>query len=271
MFHVIIDRPRTGGNGGKSVPGKGYKKKLRKAGEDAPRKESMMTPYLKFGDRPKSLNEHLSPLYKYIRKQVGRPWNKVHSEICKNLSVRSAVKSHVRDHAEQYVEQDVVMVGKRAHHKVGSRYRWNGGELNAGELYVNPNTGLLCIQKAQKVQKKPKPITTLPSEDKLRQYRQIKGIWYEVVFKDDLPPKKDIQYDFTKRVWTYGRIYTSTHGAFMHHPIGERWPKFCDLLLGWVRREELEEEYGREMRAVSKRQLNKREIKRLGLTTAYKM
>ena len=30
MKHVIIDRPRTGGDGGKSIPPKGTKKRLHK-------------------------------------------------------------------------------------------------------------------------------------------------------------------------------------------------------------------------------------------------
>ena len=33
----------------------------------------------------KMLNENLSPLKRFLEKQVGRPWDKVWSEVCANL------------------------------------------------------------------------------------------------------------------------------------------------------------------------------------------
>jgi hypothetical protein len=61
MFKVIVERPRTGGDGGKSVPQKGYSKKWKKHKsndyEDAPTKESIDSPY-KRGYAGKELNEH---------------------------------------------------------------------------------------------------------------------------------------------------------------------------------------------------------------------
>src|SRR5205085_4796318 len=51
----------------------------------------------------KSLNENLSPLRRYLEKQVDRPWNKVWSEISENLSAASTVQQHVRDHIGDFV------------------------------------------------------------------------------------------------------------------------------------------------------------------------
>jgi hypothetical protein len=41
----------------------------------------------------KALNENLAPLRRYLLKQIGRPWNKVFSEICQNLRVDSVVQN----------------------------------------------------------------------------------------------------------------------------------------------------------------------------------
>ena len=51
----------------------------------------------------KLLNENLAPLQRYLRKQLGRPWDKVYSEICARLDTRSTVKQHVRDHLEDLI------------------------------------------------------------------------------------------------------------------------------------------------------------------------
>ena len=46
----------------------------------------------------KLLNENLAPLRRYLERQVGRPWDKVYSEIAEGLRVASTVQRHVRDH-----------------------------------------------------------------------------------------------------------------------------------------------------------------------------
>ena len=51
----------------------------------------------------KILNENLAPLRRYLEAQVGRPWDKVYSEIAANLRVSSTVQQHVRDHLTDFV------------------------------------------------------------------------------------------------------------------------------------------------------------------------
>ena len=52
----------------------------------------------------KDLNENLAPLRRFLERQVGRPWNKVYSEIAANLKSNSTVQQHVRDHVEDFVQ-----------------------------------------------------------------------------------------------------------------------------------------------------------------------
>jgi hypothetical protein len=51
----------------------------------------------------KSLNENLSPLVRYLRKNVGRKWDDVNAEICENISLENAVQRHILEHVDQYV------------------------------------------------------------------------------------------------------------------------------------------------------------------------
>lgn len=134
MFKVIVERPRIGG---------GPTKRHRQANmdpEELPTKESMKAPY-KYGDNEKTLNENLSPLKRYLNKQVGRPWDKVFSEICEHVDTDSAVKKHVRDHISWFVNEHVVVENKKVYQKA-AKYS-NYLELWKDELYVDPNTGIL--------------------------------------------------------------------------------------------------------------------------------
>jgi hypothetical protein len=71
MAKIIVERSRHGGDGGKSRPMKGWYKNTPL--EDRPTKEGMKRPY----GWGKELNENLEPLKRYLRSQVGRPWNDV--------------------------------------------------------------------------------------------------------------------------------------------------------------------------------------------------
>lgn len=181
MKDVIIDRPRIHGDGGKSIPPKGTKKRFNKTPwEDQKNFESTSRRRV-YGYNCKQLNEHLSPLRRWLSKQVGRNWDDVWSEICENLSVRNATTAHVRDHADQYVEKNCIIdeegricdsVGLPLH---GSRY-WKG-------WYVDPVDNTLreapsYERYVREVKKK-----WVEGKDDKHCYYLIKGIWYEVGFE----------------------------------------------------------------------------------------
>ena len=69
MAQVIVERPRLRG---------GSTRKGRTGDWDAmPSREGMRRPHVLRGD-PKPLNENLSPLRRFLERQVGRPWDKVY-------------------------------------------------------------------------------------------------------------------------------------------------------------------------------------------------
>ncbi len=88
---------------------------------------------------PKEFSDLLGPLRRYLRKQVGRPWDEVWSEITQTLDSRSLTGQHIFDHIRWEVEQEA-WIGDdgRLFHK----RRWGAIELKDG-LYVHPVTGLV--------------------------------------------------------------------------------------------------------------------------------
>jgi hypothetical protein len=141
MAKVIVERPRIKGCAWHKP--KGYQRRLRRYGDDGPpAREGIKACWQ---GRTKYLNEHLGPLRRYLDKQVGRPWDKVFSEICARINRSNAVQDHVRDHVADYVTTHVLLIdgvpcsgegglgyGIPLHHQ----YRFR-------PWYVCPRTGLL--------------------------------------------------------------------------------------------------------------------------------
>src|SRR5438477_11087201 len=88
MHRVICEEPRHGGR---------YEKLGRRANladELLPKFEGMRRPH---GDR-KWFGEHLGPLRRWLRSQVGRPWNRVYSEACAIIKPDSVVRNYIKLH-----------------------------------------------------------------------------------------------------------------------------------------------------------------------------
>ncbi len=139
MPAVIVERPRRGlRRCSRGVPGE------RNASIDVlPTKEGMRRRHTMNGTR-RALNENLRPLERYLRKQVGRPWNAVYRDISARLRPTSAVQLHVRQHLWDYVERHVVhdASGRLCGATAGILGRIS--PLRPGQLYVDPVHGLLC-------------------------------------------------------------------------------------------------------------------------------
>jgi hypothetical protein len=91
----------------------------------------------------KSFSDVLGPLRAYLRKQVGRPWDKVWSEICATLDRRSLTGLHIFDHIEQEVEKHTRF---GVDGKIYGHRHWSGWDWPVNGLYAHPRTGLLCYK-----------------------------------------------------------------------------------------------------------------------------
>lgn len=138
MPKILCERPR------RSAFSRLGSKKDRSANiplEDRPAKQPMPD-RRRYGEY-KELNENLAPLRRFLRSQVGRPWNKIFSEIRKVSPPQTPVLQHIYTHLFQYVEIHVEMRGKVPYESHG-RYKITSSS-GYPSYYVNPRTGLLCL------------------------------------------------------------------------------------------------------------------------------
>jgi len=131
FFHILLERSRVGG--GNDRKGRRVRKD-----SDLPSKQSTRRAH---SDR-KSLNENLNPLKRYLHQQVGRPWNDVHSEMCKVLKADSAVQLHVLGHIKDFIEMHAVIKKDGVYYKP-RYYRSGDYKLPGDRLYVDPNDGVI--------------------------------------------------------------------------------------------------------------------------------
>lgn len=202
MDEVIIERPRRP----KNKRGKEKYHRRRAPGiplEDLPSKESHKRSHI---DR-RYPNENLSPLQRYLESNVGRPWNKVYSEICENLNTNSAVQYHILQHIYDFL-YDKTFIGPdgRVWAKMNSRRFLRQGEEPLEDLrqrvvlYVHPVDGILKrIHRPKGWKPKPYYWESQKPEGPARvdgptgvQYHKIDGIWY-LVRLAPLPEQKTLE------------------------------------------------------------------------------
>jgi hypothetical protein len=191
MAKVIVERPRYGSRT-RGTP-KGYRRTLQRLGDEGlPHREGIKR---RHKGNTKSLNEHLGPLRRYLDAQVGRPWDKVFSEICAHIDRASAVQDHVRDHVADYVATHVILIDGIPYSNAGD---WTHGrplrQTHWARWYVCPRTGMLRRVKVPIRSRR----TTRKPDDRPRfirvgdslQCRLIDGSWHLLSLKP-LPLVRD--------------------------------------------------------------------------------
>jgi len=94
MYKVIVERPRRGKDGYAAAA------RLRNDYSGPTRLRT------RAGYGYRDLNENLAPLRRYLCAQVGRPWDKVFSEICTNIDRRNTVQQHIHQHIRDFIAID---------------------------------------------------------------------------------------------------------------------------------------------------------------------
>jgi hypothetical protein len=164
MQEIIIDRPRRGSR---------YKYKDFRRSERG-HQRGMKRPY---GYDRKSQTDVLGPLERFLKSNVGRPWNKVWSEVCQQADSRTVVGSHLRDHVLYFVNL-YVRIDNDGVYSTGGMGGYHSRFPLVDTFYVHPNTGLLCYIR------KGKPKWSQP-ESKIVRYHGLEfykhnDVWYEI-------------------------------------------------------------------------------------------
>jgi len=245
MYKVIVERPRSWKSKDKDAH------RLRRD-FDGPSQLGMRAGY----GRP-HLNENLNPLQRYLRAQVGRPWDKVYSEIAQTIDRRNTVQQHVYQHLDGFVAVKVAWQDER----LVDLDAWSGvGEVSQ-ELYVDPRTGLLRRNKSYRTwtQRSRERARKHEAEiharrrivDDATQLHRIDGEWYEIRLAP-LPPGE------MKDVMVRGHKVRKYVTEQRYDVLRKCMTAELDLEMAQV--------YGiRLVYAASKRQLSHREKKNYGL------
>lgn len=127
-------------------------------------------------------SENLSPLYRYLDAQVGRPWDAVYAEIRSRIDTGNAVQYHILQHLYDRLARDVT---EDEAGRLWITSRWGGPvRLDARwgpRLYVCPRTGLLRRVRRRPMPEPPaEPIDRIPGSETDQDYRLIAGQWYQV-------------------------------------------------------------------------------------------
>jgi hypothetical protein len=168
MSKVIVERPRRGS----------HLRSVKFGARVSPRGDLEDFDLAPPRDRDqKSLNENLAPLRRYLDKQIGRPWDKVYSEIRANLDTRKATQLHILQHLDGYVETRCWMDGKTV---MGSPHWFRPRPVEG--LYVHPKTGILRRAPKRTLDREREPVTHVRLSD-LARYELIDGVWFRFDYR----------------------------------------------------------------------------------------
>ena len=194
MAKVLVERARTGSRKGP----RGMRVALARACIDGAGPVTGRRLAALAGDR-KKLNDHLAPLERYLRRQVGRPWRKVHGEIRARIDSRSAVQLHVLDHLDAFVVSRI-SVGRDGEWLAASGRRAGEGVDDwTAPLYVDPNDGLIKdtgklkrklgldprLRWKRRVKASPDPDRVALGKD--QELRRLDGIWFRLRLGAEVP------------------------------------------------------------------------------------
>lgn len=128
----------------------------------------------------KEFTDVLSPIYRWLDQQVGRPWNKVYSELCKNLDKRKVTHKHVLDHAFQHVERHTYLGVDGQFYSRETAYR---SEYPIKGLFVHPKTGLVVRQVPRPEPEKKREVVKIKLGG-MKAWERLSGVWYLVEYRE---------------------------------------------------------------------------------------
>jgi hypothetical protein len=185
MSKVVIERPRWGHR----LPSGKTRLRIRcydpdKEYDDLPKRVSgSRSKHMRAGEI-KHFSDLLGPLRRFLRKNVGRPWDLVYSEMKERLDDRKVTGRHVFEHVDGEVETHAFIDGD------GELYTWGySGRRPVYGFYVDPRTGLLCWSDNNPCRRgRGKSITAAEEITHVRLsantgYVKVNGIWYFIEYK----------------------------------------------------------------------------------------
>jgi hypothetical protein len=186
MSKVVTERPRWGHR----LPSSKTRLRVRrydsdKEYDDLPKRVSGSRSKHIRAEQTKHFSDLLGPLLRFLRKNVGRPWNTVYSEMKEILDDRKVTGRHIFEHVEMEVETHALIGDDGELYKLG----YGGRQRPIYEFYVDPRNGLLCWsdtpppwRQRRKLSKDAQDSNYVRLNDGAG-YVKLKGIWYFIEFQ----------------------------------------------------------------------------------------
>ncbi len=237
MHKVVVERPRRN-------PGPG--KQGRRANlpdELLPKFEGIKRPHVS----RKRLTDLLGPLRRWLHAQLGRPWNDVYSEACAVIKPDSVIRAHIKTHLLEFVERHTfVHEGKVcviAPHYGGGITPVAETRYRRSSFFVHPETRLLCeipVRPRHRWHDKNAERRKLTQRwlNKTTLIRHLDGCWFEC------------------RMETFPEDFAK----------GDSPWRFDFAEKKMICRSNANDIYGRNVCCVAKRQLSRRELRKLGVS-----
>ena len=243
-----------------------------------------------WGGGTKEQSDNFRPMLGFLRKNAGRPWDKVWSEIKQHCDHRSIRSHHFMEHVKETVELHPVIIDKIAYYPARSQIKQLldrdriakmdkiESTGNWPRFYVDQH-GLLRLAPLRKWNTpKPKPITSI-AIGKEEAYHLIDGCWFYIRYevREERPkrvqfrmPKDGPPIEITewrgKKSFVYetpdGRVFKTAEEAWKHATGNNLKARFLRRLV-----ERIERPVAFRFVAV-KRQLSAKEISKLRLPYA---
>jgi len=212
----------------------------------------------------RGLNENLAPLRRYLRAQLGRPWNKVFGEICQGIDRRNTVQQHIHQHIDDFI---AIHVEWRDGRLLDLTRRLGFFQEDRGlrqQLYVDPRSGLVRLNKdytsgrRRAAERRKREQAEIDSRrrtvDEQTQLHRLDGVWFRVEIAS-LPETVRID-----RIVNGERRRKRTAESRFDVVLRRSTSRLAES------REERSKLYGsKDLYAAAKRQLSKQELKQFGL------
>lgn len=208
-------------------------------------------------DNTKEHSMNTGPLKRYLRSNIGRPWNDVYSEIKKNINFARIDIVEYLVETSTYMDGDTVMISSYVHYPVNKYYR--------SVFYVDPRDGTLQYAsgngKYRKSKKKFRDTCYFDKNNMTVQYHKINNLWYEIKMREANQEEKEsrhFKYDngYSKYNMTDNKLVqeirdnTDKFYAYAYYAEDQFW-LICNTLF-----------YGSYL-PISKRQISSKEVKRI--------
>jgi hypothetical protein len=237
--------------------------------ESLPKKEGMRKRVKVIGnDGLRRFSENLAPLRGLVVKNVGKNWDKLYSELCKLVSpTGSNIERHVHQHIPDFIETKTKMVDGEVYCLAGGRdvdawmelnkyigYYYSHWHSDGYFYYVHPLSRCICRKKIPR-QKEVKLAPTFIREKK-NLYAKLGGIWWKL--------------NYAKQEMVEASFYDHGTQKFYNKFV----PKYTDVIIDTLARDsyirrtygyEAKSIYGGDFVVLSKRQLSRNELKKLGV------